>query len=78
MENDLSESEMYESIGRKQTELDRLNAEYDRLLSIAAQIASGEISQDRVRIDLAARAWTVVALPGDVAAPAADPAQQLQ
>ena len=50
---------LYESIGRKQADLDNLNAEYDRLLAVFGQVASGEVARERVSVDLAARSWKV-------------------
>lgn len=67
---------MYASIGRKQTELDRLNAEYDKLLGVVSQIVSGEIHPSRVSVDLAARNWAVAAVNPPPAATADDAAQQ--
>jgi len=66
----MNETEMYAAIGRKQTELDRLNENYDQLLFILAQVASGQITVDRVSVDVGARTWAV-------AAPAAEAPAQL-
>lgn len=68
-ENPLNESEMYAAIGRKQTELDNLNVEYDRLLAVLSQVSSGEVVSARVSVDLSARTWAVAAVE-PLAAPA--------
>lgn len=46
-------------IGRKQVELENLNLEYNRLLLVLSQVASGEIEKDRVSVDLKGRSWKV-------------------
>ena len=58
----MNEEMMFAAIGRKQTELDDLNANYDQLLSVLAQVALGEIIPDRVSVDLVARTWAVAAV----------------
>ena len=55
----MTEIEMFAAIGRKQTELDNLHVEYNRLLSVLGSIAAGDVSADRVRVDLVARTWAV-------------------
>lgn len=55
----MSESEAYAALGRKAVELENLNLEYNRLLVVLSQVASGEIEKDRVSVDLAARSWKV-------------------
>lgn len=54
---------MYAAIGRKQTELDNLNIEYDRLLSLLKQVLSGEIDACRVTVNTSSRSWEMVELP---------------
>ena len=54
---------MYAVIGRKQTELDNLNVEYDRLLFILAQVLSGQLAADKVTVDIPGRRWTVETIP---------------
>lgn len=46
-------------IGRKQVELETLHLEYNRLLAVLGQVASGEVERERVSVDLDARTWTV-------------------
>lgn len=65
----MNELEMFASIGRKQTELDSLNANYDQLLAVLAKVASGEVIPTRVSVDLQARTWAVAGVE-PTAAPA--------
>ena len=58
----MNETEMFASIGRKQVELDTLNANYDQLLAVLAQVASGQVIPARVSVDLQARTWAVAAV----------------
>lgn len=53
---------LYAALGRKQDALDNLNDEYNRLLAVLGQVASGEIAPTRVSVDLAARSWAVAPL----------------
>lgn len=57
----MNETEMFAAIGRKQTELDTLNSEYDRLLSLLSQVISGEVPADRVSVNLHGRSWEIAA-----------------
>jgi len=41
----MTEIEMFAAIGRKQTELDNLHVEYNRLLSVLGSIAAGDVSR---------------------------------
>lgn len=56
--------ELYARLGRLQESQDKLNAEYDRLLTTFAAVVSGEIDRRRVLVNLSARAWEV-AKPGE-------------
>lgn len=58
----MEESAIYENLGRKQTELDNLTAEYARLLGVLACVVSGEIAHDRVTVDYPAQTWSVAAV----------------
>ena len=69
----MTEIEMYAMYGRKQAELDALNEQYNLLLGIFSKVASGEITLDRVSVDLGARSWSVTpAAPEPVAEPVAE------
>lgn len=57
----MTESTLYETIGRKQAELDALHGEYDRLLALLGQVLDGRVPTDAVRVDLHQRRWEVVA-----------------
>lgn len=50
---------LFIKIGQQQFALDKLNAEYDSLLSVLSKVASGEIANDRVVVDLEGRCWNV-------------------
>lgn len=54
---------LFIKIGQQQFALDKLNAEYDSLLSVLSKVASGEIANDRVVVDLAGRSWSVTPVP---------------
>lgn len=71
----MNETEMFSAIGKKQVELDNLNAEYDRLLAVLAQVALTQISIDRVTVDLAARTWTVQSIAEPAVRPEAETVQ---
>lgn len=71
----MNETEMFSAIGKKQVELDNLNAEYDRLLAVLAQVALAQISIDRVTVDLAARTWTVQSIAEPAVRPEAETVQ---
>ena len=51
--------ELYQIIGRKQTELEVMHKEYDTLLRIVDSMTRGELPLDCVRADLAARCCRV-------------------
>jgi hypothetical protein len=62
----MDESKVFELIGRKQVELDNsraafeiLGVEYNNLLLTLSRVASGEITFDRVSVNLEARSWAV-------------------
>lgn len=56
-------NELYTKIGQQQVALDNLNAQYDSLLLVFSKVAAGEIANDRVAVDLAARSWSIVPEP---------------
>lgn len=60
----MNESQLYESIGRKQAQVEQLNASYDALLSLLARVVSGEVVTSRLLVDLTNRAW-LLANPGE-------------
>lgn len=68
LENELNELEMFALYGRKQAELDSLNENYDHLLTVLSQVASGVITPQRVSVDLVARTWAISAPPPEVLA----------
>lgn len=51
----------YAALGRKQLELENLNAEYDRVLLLLSQVVSGQTAKEAVTIDLTGRKWTLTA-----------------
>lgn len=55
--------ELYAVIGRKQSELDALNVEYDSLLAVLSAVADGSIATARVSVDLKARSWAITEDP---------------
>ncbi len=57
----MNEAKLYEKIGRLQSDLDAMNANYDQLLAVLANVASGATDPERVSVDLAARSWAVAA-----------------
>lgn len=52
-------TELYAAVGRKQLELDALNAEYDRLLMALSAVANGAIAPADVSVDLKGRSWAI-------------------
>jgi len=61
----MNENEMYALVGRKQTEFDNLNIEYNRLLSVLHEVALGQIQPSRLSVDLQARSWAVSVPDGE-------------
>ena len=59
MEHDVN---AYEILGRKQIELDHLNSEYDRLLTVLHLVSVGEIDRNRVSVDVEKRRWSVLSM----------------
>ncbi len=76
-ENKLDETTMFAIYGRKQVELDNLNEQYDKLLSVLAKVVVGEINIAQVAVDLTARSWAVTA-PAAPAAGEEEPGQLVQ
>jgi len=60
---------LYTIIGRKQVELDALHAEYNNLLAVLGEVATGAIEPSRVRVNRGARTWTVAPPPQTALAP---------
>ena len=58
----MTESQMYEKIGRLQSALEEENARYNQTLGLFAGVLSGDIAPERVMIDLTNRIWTCAAL----------------
>jgi len=67
----MNEAALFESLGRKQAQLEAQDAAYTDLLRILARVQSGDITPDRLSVDLAARRWTVA--PEGFAAVPAEP-----
>ncbi len=57
----MNEAKLYEKIGRLQSDLDAMNANYDQLLVVLANVEIGAIDPSRVKVNLAARSWEVAA-----------------
>ncbi len=55
----MTEAQLFEKIGRLQTANDKLNQEYDLLLSKLGGVVSGEIARTRVLVNLTDRTWEV-------------------
>lgn len=53
----MTESELYEQLGRKQAEVERLALAYSHLLLLLSQVLSGEVAPERVTVDLARQCW---------------------
>ena len=51
------EEQALAALGRKQLELDQLNTNYNHLLVLVQWLATGEVSPERVHVDLATRTW---------------------
>jgi hypothetical protein len=58
----MTESQLYEQLGRKQAEVDRLALAYAQLLLLLSQVLSGEVAPERVTVDLARQTWERSAL----------------
>ena len=56
------EEQALAALGRKQLELDNLNANYNHLLALVQWLATGEVAPERVHVDLATRTWKLDAL----------------
>ena len=52
---------VYATLGRKTLELEQLNTEYDRLLTVLAMVVTGEMPAQRVRVDIEGRCWEILA-----------------
>ena len=55
----MNEAQLYESLGRKQADIECRAMQYARLLALLGQVCSGEIEACRVRVDLATQSWTL-------------------
>lgn len=54
----------YAALGRKQCVIESQDAAYGNLLAILAGVISGEISRDRLLLNMTARTWHLAA-PGE-------------
>ncbi len=59
----MSEARAYELLGRKQAELDNLNVEYNRLLTLLQSISAGEAKPAEISVDVAGRSWSYTKVP---------------
>jgi hypothetical protein len=59
----MTESQLYEKVGRLQVAHEQLDAEYTRLLGLLAQVVAGDVDPARLLVDLTNRTWTL-AEPG--------------
>lgn len=55
----LTEGTLFESIGRKQTQIELDAGEYNNLLLVLSKVVSGEIPKEDVVVDLQARSWKI-------------------
>ena len=51
--------QVLQTLGRKQMQLEELDAGYTRLLNVLAGVVSGEIDRQRVLVNLTERKWEV-------------------
>ena len=56
----MTESQLFEKVGRLGVENDSLRLEYSRLLLLLGQVLAGEVAPERVTIDLAGQTWTLL------------------
>jgi len=59
----MSETQMLETIGRKQMQLESLQAQAANLLNVLADVVSGATERSRVMVNLTAGSW-IIAEPG--------------
>lgn len=55
----MTESQLYEKLGRQQTRLEQQDEAYTLLLQRFAGVVSGELDRSRVLVNLTDRTWTV-------------------
>lgn len=55
----MSESQFFELLGRKQAQLETLDAEYTQLLLLLDKVLKGEIAADQVKVDMEIRRWVI-------------------
>lgn len=53
----MDESKLYETLGRKQAQLEAQDAAYTDLLSLLAGVVGGTIDRARVLVNLTGRTW---------------------
>lgn len=59
---------LYDTIGRKQVELDNLRAEYARLLSVLAELKAGTLTPSELAVvDCESQSWRIERTPVDPA-----------
>jgi hypothetical protein len=55
----MTESQLFEILGRKDAALIALNAEYDSLLAVLVKLSSGEIDLKQIVVNTTARSWAI-------------------
>jgi hypothetical protein len=50
---------MFETLGRKQAQIEAQDAAYNAVLSVLDMVVKGEVTIDRVKVDMATRSWAV-------------------
>lgn len=65
-----TDAKLYEALGRKQAQIEHLDAQYGHLLAHFAKVINGEIETERVLINLTARSWSIAPKGESVGMPA--------
>lgn len=60
----MNESKLYETLGRKQAQLEAQDAAYNALLNLLASVVIGEIDRSRIMVNLTDRNWIATG-PGE-------------
>lgn len=56
----MNEAKLYETLGRKQAQLEAQDAAYNQLLGLLADVVTGFVTPDRILVNLTDRTWTLV------------------
>lgn len=62
----LTEAMLFESIGRKQTQIELDAGQYNNLLLVLSKVVSGEIPKEDVIIDLRTGSWKIEKQPVEI------------